>query len=463
MIAGNGLMLIADDRQLAEMILQSNGRPLAGVPPLPCSFESAGTYLGPHSAGLFVLAVAAAADAEAARRLVREVSLRHWPATFLVAAPAGLVDAEVLAGLDPYVVGRFAWPEGAAALSRRLRDFAGRARPAPVPVRDEPLEAMIGRRLLTQTPSLAALARPLALAASYDVTVLLTGETGTGKTFLAQMIHAHSPRKDQGFLVVPCGALAANLIESEFFGHARGAFTGAERAKVGKLQAAGRGTLLLDEIDALAVEQQVSLLRVLETGEFEPVGSNEGLTCHARIIAASNLDLDEAVVQGKFRQDLFYRLNVMAFHLPPLRERIQDIAPLVREMAVRFSRKFGKDLFTIHGDVFKVLEAFAWPGNIRQLENVMQQAVLISTGPELLPEHVPLAVQESGSRSADSARTMGGTLIQTREARERSVIERAIVNSEYSRARAAQELGISRVTLYKKMRKYGLLGMPRRR
>jgi transcriptional regulator with PAS, ATPase and Fis domain len=205
------------------------------------------------------------------------------------------------------------------------------------------------------------------------------------------MIHAHSPRKDQGFLVVPCGALAANLIESEFFGYVRGAFTGAERAKVGKFQAAGRGTLLLDEIDALAVEQQVSLLRVLETGEFEPVGSNQVLTCHARIIAASNLDLDEAVAKGKFRQDLFYRLNVMAFHLPPLRERTQDIAPLVREMAVRFSRKFGKDLFTIHADVFKVLEAFPWPGNIRQLENVMQQAVLISKGPELLPEHVPLA------------------------------------------------------------------------
>ena len=147
---------------------------------------------------------------------------------------------------------------------------------------------------------------------------------------------------------MPCGAISANLVESEFFGHVKGAFTGADRPKVGKFAAVGEGTILLDEIDTLGLEQQATLLRVIETGEFEPVGSNETQKCTARLIVASNLDLEEAVERGKFRPDLYFRLNVMSFHLPPLRERVQDIAPLARGMAARFNRKFNKDLFDIH-------------------------------------------------------------------------------------------------------------------
>src|SRR5204862_3540762 len=147
--------------------------------------------------------------------------------------------------------------------------------------------------------------------------VLLTGETGTGKTYLARLIHEYSPRRKEPFLVVPCGALAANLIESEFFGHTKGAFTGADRPKVGKFAAAGEGSILLDEIDALGLEQQANLLRVIETGEYEPVGSNETSRSQARLVVASNWDLEEAVEAGKFRRDLYYRLNVMSFHLPP--------------------------------------------------------------------------------------------------------------------------------------------------
>jgi transcriptional regulator with PAS, ATPase and Fis domain len=460
MTSGNGLMLVADDPRLAE-IIHLSWKPVLDTRPLFCSFDAVRSHVGPTSQGLLVLAAGDPADAERVRRLVQEISLRKWPPTILIVVTAEAARSEGLAVLDPYVAGRFIWPGGAAALVRRVRDFR-EDRGSSAAQADESLATRIARRLQAQTPSLASMAQALALAASHDVTVLLTGETGTGKTFLAQMIHEHSPRREHGFLVVPCGALSANLIESELFGHAKGAFTGAERAKVGKFQAAGDGTLLLDEIDALGLDQQANLLRVLETGEFEPVGSNETHTCRARIIAASNWNLEEAVAQGKFRQDLYYRLNVMAFHLPPLRERVQDIAPLVREMAVRFTRKFGKDLFAISPAVSKVLETFAWPGNIRQLENVIQQAVLVSTGPELRLPHMPLAVQEYASPSADRPRIVLGTLTQGCEARERSVIERAIVSSDYSRARAADALGISRVTLYKKMRKYGLLDMPRR-
>jgi len=206
---------------------------------------------------------------------------------------------------------------------------------------------------------------------------------------------------------VPCGALSANLVESEFFGHNKGAFTGADRPKVGKFAAVGEGTLLLDEIDTLALEQQATLLRVIETGEFEPVGSVDTQKSHARLIVAANVDLEDAAARGKFRADLYFRLNVMSFHLPPLRERVIDIAPLARGMAVRFNRKFNKDLFEISPEAMAALEAFPWPGNLRQLENVVQHAVLVSSGTELRFEHLPVAIREHAGPAQRLRRARG--------------------------------------------------------
>jgi DNA-binding NtrC family response regulator len=289
------------------------------------------------------------------------------------------------------------------------------------------------------------------------MTVLLTGETGTGKTYLAQLIHKYSLRKCARLLVVPCGALVADLIESELFGHVRGAFSGADRDKVGKFHAVGDGTLLLDEIDTLGLEQQAKLLRVIETGEYEPVGSNETHICKARIIATSNLPLEEEVHAGRFREDLYYRLNVLSFHLPPLRQRLDDIAPLAGMMATYFAEKFHKNLFTISPEALAALRAYPWPGNLRQLENAVQHAVLLCQGPELLVQHLPAAIREHAPTVPVEDTASPDSLFESRRSVERNLIQQALASSNYNRSRTANALGISRVTLYKKMKSYGLM------
>src|SRR5581483_604123 len=238
-----------------------------------------------------------------------------------------------------------------------------------------------------------------------------------------------SVRRANRFMVVACGTLSGNLIASEFSGHVKGAFTSADAAKVGKFEAAGEGTILLDEIDTLGLEHQANLLRVIETGEFEPVGSNETRTCRARIVAATNWNLADAVERGSFRRDLYYRLHVISFHLPPLRHRPEDIGPLVRGMVARYGTKYGKRLFSVSPEALRALEEFPWPGNIRQLENVVQQAVLISSGSELKTHHLPPLVtarDDAGPSTTPVPNGFGGTLKQSRESTERANILRAL-------------------------------------
>lgn len=449
---GDRVVLVAGDVPFVQEV-QAVFQKELGHKVFCCSFAEIREHVGRDTDGLLLVGVVTARDEDETRRLVQDVSLQKLPPTLVLLDARG--DSSRLASLDRFVARHLTWP-GDAAMLVPLAQSVGRGREFYV-ARQESLEEVLSRRLLALTPSLLPLVDRIALASCHDVTVLLNGETGSGKTYLARLMHEHSPRRAHRFLTVPCGAITANLVESEFFGHVKGAFTGADRPKIGKFAAVGEGTLLLDEIDTLGLEQQATLLRVIETGEFEPVGSIETQQCRARLIVASNIDLEEAVERGRFRPDLYFRLNVMSFHLPPLRERVSDIAPLARGMAVRFNRKFGKELFDIHPDALAALESYPWPGNLRQLENVVQHAVLVSSGPELLWQHLPPAVQDQGAPRAGGEVSGAETLERQRDLIERNLIQRALISHGYSRTRAADALGISRVTLYKKMRKYGLL------
>jgi DNA-binding NtrC family response regulator len=459
---GSRVALVAEDQRLASAIQTALKKGL-GQPAFPCKSDAIRNHIGRDTDGVLVIGLTDPAEAGALLRLVQETSLQHLEMTILVVTDQGFPQCRELDLVESHGIVRLSWPGDAAALTMLVRERSAAANTF-LGTREETLEELIRRRLLSLTPSLTQeqMVERVALAAAHDVTVLLTGETGTGKTYLARLMHDSSPRKHHPFLAVPCGAQPASLVESAFFGHVKGAFTGADRAKIGKFAAAGNGTILLDEIDTLGLEQQAGLLRVIETGEYEPVGSNETQICTARIIVASNWDLEDQAEKGAFRQDLYYRLNVMSFHLPPLRERTQDIEPLVRGMAARFNTKFRKDLFDVSKDALAVLRAFPWPGNIRQLENAVQQAVLVSSGTVLLREHLPPPIREyapipivNGTNGHHKA--MDESLSNSIDAVERNFIVKALEKHGNSRARAAEALGISRVTLYKKMKKYKLM------
>jgi two-component system, NtrC family, response regulator HydG len=458
MLPPRRLVLAASDPRFAQAVQLHLQKSIQITAPV-VRFEEVPSLLAPETDGDVLLLANDAADVPTIEAVVREAKVQQSPAAFAVLEADAVALQRSFEHLSPHLCGRWVWPH----MSRELTMWARRALSPGNRFADPATETtsqLIRRKLVNHTPSLTAMAEQLCIAAAHDVTVLIEGETGTGKTHLAKLIHDCSARSAHRFLVVSCGTLSGNLIASEFFGHARGAFTSADGAKVGKFAAAGEGTILLDEIDTLGLEHQANLLRVIETGEFEPVGSNDTQICKARIIAATNWNLADAVERGTFRRDLYYRLHVISFQLPPLRHRPEDIGPLVRGMVARYGTKFNKKLFSVCPEALRTLEAFPWPGNIRQLENVVQQAVLTSSGNELKTHHLsPLvhARNESPAVTLPVATGYGGTLKESRAAMERSNILRALERAGQSRTRAAQLLGISRVTLYKKMGKYGML------
>lgn len=301
--------------------------------------------------------------------------------------------------------------------------------------------------------------------ASQEATLLLTGETGTGKTFLARLIHELSPRRQEPFVVVECGGRSASLLESEMFGQVAGASSSAGQQRVGKFTAGGRGTLILDEIHVLPLGVQGKLLRAVDERLYEPLDSNQSLPLQARLIAISPVPLAEEVAAGRFRSDLYYRLNVMEIHLRPLREQRQAIPLLAYQFLSHFAAQGSHPISGLSSEALRALEGYHWPANIRELRNVMERAVALCTGPEIqvadLPEGVRqcLISQESRPERVSPGSpwsTPPDSLGEASPPREAKQILEALRRHDFNRRQAAAELGISRMTLYRKIQKYGL-------
>lgn len=312
--------------------------------------------------------------------------------------------------------------------------------------------------------------------ADKDVTILITGESGTGKELVARAIYHHSHRRDKPFLAVNCAAIPEALFESELFGHERGAFTGAERVHIGKFERCHGGTLFLDEIGDMPLSTQAKVLRVLQSGEFERLGGTQTIRANVRIIAATNKNLEEEVDRGRFRQDLYWRVKIISIHLPPLRERTEDIPGLTDYFINRFNEEYRTTVRLVEDAAMERLKSYSWPGNARELENCIRRAVLLSLGDIILEEHLKI---ESDSRESPASTTQDRLHLQIDnklddliadilllsednahenviEMIERTLLSKVLKQCGYNQVKAARKLGISRNTLRHRMKKFDI-------
>jgi transcriptional regulator with PAS, ATPase and Fis domain len=313
--------------------------------------------------------------------------------------------------------------------------------------------------VIARSPAMARIFTLVEHLTHTEAAVLITGESGTGKELLARLIHDQSTRRTGPFVAVNCGALPLELLEAEMFGHARGAFTGAVRERIGRCEAASDGTLFLDEVGDLPLPLQVKLLRFLQDGSFQRLGENQTRVSRARVIAATHVNLGRAVREDRFREDLYYRLRVVPIEIPPIRKRREDIEPLAQVLLGRVGSRHGRAL-RFSPDTLRALLAYEWPGNVREMENVIEYAVTVCRGQTVLPEDLPEldAPGHPGAGDASArhvARTIRGAVAESDEAsRLRAVLD----SHHWRRADAARALGISRITLWRRMQAHGLLG-----
>jgi two-component system nitrogen regulation response regulator NtrX len=284
--------------------------------------------------------------------------------------------------------------------------------------------------------------------------VLIYGESGTGKELAAHALHALSPRAAKPFVEVNCAAISESLIESELFGHMKGSFTPAHERKVGKFQKADGGTLFLDEVGDMSLQTQSKVLRVLEDQRFEPVGAAESIQVDVRVVAATNKNLEVEIGRGNFREDLFYRLNVIPFHVPPLRERKEDIPALAAYFLEEFARAYGRKPKGLTPQALEALDAHHWPGNVRELRNLIERIVILNPQSRIDARHIPLQPARKPAHAGPPERY--GSLQDVREAAEREYILKKLEESNGNVSRAAELLGLERSNLYRKMRTLGI-------
>jgi PAS domain S-box-containing protein len=310
--------------------------------------------------------------------------------------------------------------------------------------------------MIGKSPEMQKVFEKVQIVAAADATILIEGPTGTGKDLLAKVVHHASPRSTQPFVKVNCAAIPGDLLESELFGYAQGAFTGAERDKPGRFNEADGGTIFLDEIGDLPLPLQAKLLRVLEDREFYPLGSRHTQKVDVRIISATNRGLDKLVEKGLFREDLFYRLNVFRFDLPALKDRMVDTPLLIHHILRRLCTARGIRTVGISRSTMEILLNRDYPGNIRELENILEHALIISQEKEILPQHLPDYVMRTVQGEKTSANTIRGA-VDDLHAAERKKIIKILATHNGNRSRAAKDLGIDRTTLWRKMKRYGML------
>jgi two-component system response regulator AtoC len=340
------------------------------------------------------------------------------------------------------------------ALARELRSLRERTDDDD----SEPPDGGTGSEpeLIGQSAGMREVYKTIGLAAATDAPVLILGESGTGKELVATALHRHSARAAGPFIRVNCGALPEGLVESELFGHERGAFTGADRKKLGRFERAAGGTIFLDEIGELPLPAQVKILRVIQQREFERVGGTETLRTDARVISATHRDLSKEVAAGRFREDLYYRLNVARIFIPPLRDRPEDIEPLAEYILKRIERSYGWRELSLSREAMLAIKERSWPGNVRQLENTLARAIIAARGRTILPEHL------DADDSTDPVITAAGEAADSMPLRallaevERRAIQRALSACAGNRTKTAEKLGISRRQLFEKIREYEL-------
>ncbi|MDB6066289.1 MAG: two-component system response regulator [Pedosphaera sp.] len=330
-----------------------------------------------------------------------------------------------------------------------VRQATGLARDIPLKFNEN---KQLPPRVIAQSPLMQAIFRDASLIAPSESRVLITGESGVGKEILADVIHAWSPRSSGPLVKVNCAAIPENLLESELFGHEKGAFTGAVAQRIGRFEIANGGTIFLDEIAEMTPQLQAKLLRVAQDGRFQRIGSNTEIRVNARILAATNRNLEEEVKKGRFREDLYYRLNVVELNIPPLRERREDILPLANQLIAELAKGRAR----LAAAVADCLTGYSWPGNVRELRNAMERAALLSGGELILPEHLPAKVRNASNQVPSS--TPEPMDAQRLEEIERQAVLESLRKNHFNRTETAKALGISRRALLYKLQRLREMG-----